>query len=204
MNNEFNPYASPQTPPEQSPINPDLERVLQGWFQVDDSLQRLNSEQLRRWQKRQQGFCALPPVLGVIALQVLMQVTAATENLFFMLAGFLLLIASAAAAIILNYHLKRTAAARNYAHQRSHPVVGVDGLWQLTMDLNQITLHTPGGSQQWPAGQARYTAFPDKPLMLWLEPDLVIALPENGDYGDDSYRSMGRVVCERVKHWNFQ
>lgn len=202
MNDEFNPYASPQTPPEL--VENHDPRVLQGWFHVDDTLQRENSQQLRRWQKRQLGFCALPPVFAIIALQVLIQVAAVTDNPLYMFAGLLLMAASVVAAIVLIIYLRRTAAERNYAHQRAHPVIGVDGLWQLTMDLNQITLHTPGGSQNWPAEQTRYTAFPNKPLFLWLEPDLVIALPENGEYGEDSYLSMGQTVCQRVKHWNFQ
>ena len=202
MTDDFNPYASPLTPPER--VENHDPRVLQGWFTADDTMQQFAAEQFRRWQKKQAGFCVLPPVVAMIALQILMQVSAATENAVYMVVGFALLIASAVGSIVLHFYLKRTAIDRNYAQQTAHPVVGANGLWQLTMDLNQITLHTPGGSQSWPAEQARYTAFPNKPLMLWLEPDLVIVLPANGDYGEDSYLSMGRTVCERVKHWNFK
>lgn len=200
MTDDFNPYASPLTPPER--VENHDPRVLQGWFTADDTMQQFAAEQFRRAQKKQFAWCAIPVIIAAIGLQFGLQLM--LESPEYALIALVALLGAAGASVLLLWYLRKRAIRQNYAYQTAHPVVGANGLWQLTMDLHQITLHTPGGSQNWPAEQARYTAFPNKPLMLWLSPDLVIVLPANGDYGDDSYFSMGRTVCERVKHWNFK
>jgi hypothetical protein len=40
----------------------------------------------------------------------------------------------------------------------------------------------------------------NRPIVLWLERDLAIALPKHGDYGEDDYAAVRKTLRQRITH----
>lgn len=192
VNDVLNPYASPEVPSEPGP---DYEqRTIFGSFEVDELVQR---DAARGYQPRH--------VLMLVATLLAMPITVIV--MYFLIepqpwpvvifCGF---VVGAFAAVGLHMIIDWSIFFHNLFQLRRHPILGAKGLWRLRIDEHRITIATPRGQQEWPLSEVRRIEIGVRPVILWLEGDLAIALPKHGDYFEDDYGAVCRTLQRRVPH----
>jgi hypothetical protein len=190
----LNPYASPQLPTEADPAYEG--RTIRGSFVVDDALQR---EAARGYQMRHVLWLVLSllPMLALLPVPLLLW--RGDPQLLAMGTVALFTIGSCAT-IGLHVALDWSIFWHNLRQLRRHPVLGAAGTWQFQIDEESISIATERGQQTWPLEEVRRIELTHRPIVLWLERDLAIALPRHGDYGEDDYASVRKSLRQRITH----
>ncbi|WP_254512090.1 hypothetical protein [Anatilimnocola floriformis] len=193
---DTNPYASPQIPQQE---DPNFEhRTIRGNFVVDDLTQRdaARGYQLRHVAWLGSSLIAIPVII-VCALPFL----PAGNNLdFIVLAIGVLFFIGAFASIAIHVSLDWSIFWHNLRQLRSHPILGTAGPWWIQIDEAAISIATARGQQSWPIETVRRMELNQRPIVIWLERDLAIALPKHGDYVEDDYAGVRRTLRQRIMH----
>lgn len=192
---DINPYASPQIPTQD---DPNFEhRTINGSFVVDDLTQR---DAARGYHLRHVGWLVSSlvaiPAIVLCALPFL-----PWENMEFMvLAIGVLFFIGAFVSIAIHVSLDWSIFWHNLRQLRSHPILGTTGPWRIQIDEAAVAIATARGQQTWPLAKARRMELNQRPIVIWLESDLAIALPKHGDYDDDDYAGVRRTLRRRITH----
>jgi len=175
MNEPINPYESPVTPLEPKSAGAEPLGVIAN-FEVDDRVQwhsaALNNQPLPVWLTIVVLLLVLVAAFFAIALYV--QYGPFGPILFFAL-GFAILQGG-------TYWLGRRQTIRNLEILRQHPVLGAKGAWRLKVGHHEVTVETPGGTQQYELSQVPFLALEGHDLILWLEPGYPLVVPDGGKY----------------------
>lgn len=190
MTNEtLNPYASPAVPTEPGPEYE--HRTLCASIEVDDELQR---DAARGYRIRHALILASTLLtIPLLSLPLLFF----TDWRYAIAAGF---IAGAPMSIVLHIALDWSIFFHNLRQLRNHPVLGGVGTWRIQIDEERIIVATSRGQQEWQLTGVRRIDFGGRPMVLWLERDLAIALPKHGDYFEDDYAAVCKTLYRRVTH----
>jgi hypothetical protein len=195
----LNPYASPTLPAE---LPPNYEqRTIVGQFVVDELTQR---DAARGYRLRHVFWLA--STLGAIPVTVVAMILMA--GLFMagpdpqwiataVVYGF---IVGSFATVGLHVALDWSIFFHNLRQLRRHAVLGAVGPWQVMIDEEKITIATSRGQQAWPLEHVRRMELNQRPIVLWLEPDVAVALPKYGDYGEDDYPAVRKTLRRRITH----
>ena len=194
MNDRLNPYASPQLPSD--PDEAYERRTIVGTFTVDELTQRDGARGYRirhvLWL-----LASLWPLLLMIPLPFLFWQGDPTRLVIGMLAVFII---GSFVTIGLHVSVDWSIFWQNLRQMRKHAVVGAQGPWQIIIDEATITIRTRQGEQQWHLSEVRRMELANRPVVLWLEPDLAIAFPKHGDYGEDDYAAVRKTLRTRIPH----
>lgn len=191
----LNPYASPTVPTEPGP---DYEhRTLFASFEVDELVQR---DAARGYRPRHvfmlvATLLAIPLAVGATFFLVQLQSLQgwATAVIY----GF---IVGSVAAVGLHVAIDWSIFYHNQRQLRRHPILGAMGPWRLRIDEERIFIATSRGQQEWQLADVRRIDFGGRPIVLWLERDLAIALPKHGDYFEDDYAAVCKTLYRRITH----
>ncbi|WP_425617865.1 hypothetical protein NA78x_001555 [Anatilimnocola sp. NA78] len=194
MSDLSNPYASPQLP--SAPDEGYERRTIVGTFTVDDLTQR---DAARGYRIRHVLWlvASLWPLLVMIPLPFLFWRGDPTRMVIAMWVVFLI---GALGTVGMHVSLDWSIFWHNLRQLRKHPVLGAQGPWQVTIDEQAIVIRTRKGEQQWPLKEVRRMELAQRPVVLWLEADLAIALPKHGDYGEDDYTAVCKTLRHRIPH----
>lgn len=195
MSDLLNPYASPQIPIQ---ADPNYEhRTIRGSFVVDEATQRdaARGYQLRHVAWLGSSLLALPAIL--LALWPFLPPANVEFGVLAMGVGF---IVGSCVSIAIHVTIDWSIFWHNLRQLRSHPILGVSGPWQVQIDEETISIATRRGQQSWPLHKTRRMELNRRPLVLWLERDLAIALPKHGDYVEDDYVAIRKTLRQRIKH----
>lgn len=199
VNEELNPYASPTNPEESETFE----------LQRDIVLQYANNEMLQTFAALStygnsviRGFC----VIGLIAVGFFVGAWLGrfVESLPLSDAGIeavrggIILVCVFGAAALQFLFINRFLAGRERRRIGRHPIVGVLGDWQLAVDHEHVTIENRGGRQSWPLAAIRYEINDFNRPILWLEPDLPIALPYAAGDTEHYSRRADAVLRDRL------
>lgn len=195
MNDLLNPYASPQIPTQPDPQYE--QRTIRGSFVVDELTQRdaARGYQLRHVAWLGSSLLALPAIL--LALLPFLPPTNREFGVLAMGVGF---IVGACVSVAIHVTIDWSIFWHNLRQLQSHPVLGANGLWQVQIDEETVSIATQRGQQSWPLVKTRRMELNQRPIVLWLERDLAIALPKHGDYVEDDYSSIRKTLRQRIAH----
>jgi|GEM_PF-2724118 len=195
MDDLLNPYASPQIPAD---YDAELEqRPIRGNFVMDEVTQR---DCARGYRVRHAIWLASSVIaLPAILLSVLMflpplhtDFSAKAVSVAFLVGG----LASIAIHSSLDWYFFR----QNLRQLQAHPILGAIGPWQIYLDDQVFSIATSRGQQAWPLAQMRRMELNQRPIVLWLERDLAVALPKHGDYDEHDYAAVRRVLQKRITY----
>lgn len=194
MSESLNPYASPRVP---SQRNEAFEgRAIVGVFTVDAQTQR---DAARGYQIRHVVWlvATLLPLLVMLPFPFLLWKGNPVWLLYSMVGLFLI---GSFATVGLHVAIDWSIFWHNLRQLQRHPILGALGPWRIAVDERTIQVSTQRGPQSWPLADVRRMELANRPLVLWLEPDLAIALPRHGDYGEDDYATVRAALRKRVAH----
>ncbi len=199
MNDLLNPYASPQLPPAGNSI--DERRTIVGSFVVDELTQR---DAARGYRLKHVFWLASSLVALPIVMLTMIFVPQAVWNrgsveLQLMLSAAAFIVGSCAT-IGLHIALDWSIFWHNLRQLQRHPIAGAVGPWQVQINEQSISIATQRGQQTWPLAEARRMELNQRPIVIWLEPDLAIALPKHGDYLEDDYAAVRKTLRHRIGH----
>lgn len=194
VNDRLNPYASPQLPSD--PDEAYERRTIVGTFTVDELTQRDGARGYRirhvLWL-----LASLWPLLLMIPLPFLFWQGDPTRLVIGMLAVFII---GSFVTIGLHVSVDWSIFWHNLRQLRKHPVVGAQGPWNIRISEEFIIILTNQGAQFWPLQNVRRMELANRPVVLWLEADLAIAVPKHGDYGEDDYTAVCKTLRHRIPH----
>ena len=185
----LNPYASPTVP---SGPGPEYEhRTLFASIAVDDLVLR---DAARAYQ--------IPDALLLAATLLTIPLFAIPLLLiidwrYAIAGGF---IGGAPVSIALHIALDWSIYFRNRRQLRNHPILGGVGSWRIQIDEERISIATSRGQQAWPLSSVRRMEISNRAMVLWLQRDLSIALPQDGDYFEDDYAAVRHTLRQRIMH----
>ncbi|WP_425617867.1 hypothetical protein NA78x_001557 [Anatilimnocola sp. NA78] len=192
MAEPLNPYASPETPPEERNDLP--VEVLRASFVVDDKLQwSLVRNTVRRWQHRRVGLMLVP--ICLLQLMTAFVVIAWMNN------GPLFVAFIYGGPLVIGFAgwcLQRLYTQQNLRALQQHPILGATGHWQVVLAEHSLSVETSGGEQIWPLESIRIQPPTKALLLFWLEPDLPIAIPQQGDFGPITPPAFRAAIFERI------
>jgi hypothetical protein len=191
---DLNPYASPQIP-EDDPGSE--QRTIRGSFVVDDLTQRdaARGYQLRHVAWLGSSLVALPAIVFCV-----LPFVPPTNREFSTLAIGACFIIGSCVSIAIHVSIDWSIFWHNLRQLRSHPILGSAGPWRIQIDEAAISIATTRGQQSWPIERARRIELNQRPIVIWLESDLAIALPKHGDYDEDDYAGVRRTLRRRITH----
>ena len=192
---DINPYASPQIPTQDDPTFE--HRTIRGTFVVDELTQRdaARGYQLRHVAWLVSSLIALPAIIFCV-LPFL-----PSRNLEFgVLAVGVCFIIGAFVSVAIHISIDWSIFWHNLRQLRTHPILGTAGPWHIQIDEAAISIATARGQQSWPLEKARRMELSQRPIVIWLEKDLAIALPKHGDYDEDDYAGIRRTLRRRIMH----
>ncbi|QDU25793.1 hypothetical protein ETAA8_08640 [Anatilimnocola aggregata] len=194
MTDLSNPYASPELPPERDELYE--RRTIVGHFSVDEFTQR---DGARGYRIRHVIWllASLWPLLVMIPLPLLLWRGDPTRLVVGMLLVF---VVGSFVTIGIHVSLDWSIFWHNLRQLRKHRVVGALGPWQVTIDEQTIHIRTRQGTEEWPLKHVRRMELAKRPVVLWLEHDLAIAIPKHGDYGEDDYAAVCKTLRSRIPH----
>lgn len=194
LSNLLNPYASPELP---STPDPAYEhRTIHASFVMDEATQR---DAARGYQMRHVFWLgsSLIPMLILMALPYFLW---NGDIQVLVMAGVMGFIVGSCATIGMHVALDWSIFWHNLRMLRRHPVLGALGNWHVQIDEEMISIATDLGQQSWSLDRVRRMELNRRPIVLWLERDLAIALAKHGDYGEDDYSAMRTTVRRRIAH----
>jgi len=190
LNDTLNPYASPTVPSEPGP---DYEhRTIVASIEVDELVQR---DAARGYRIRH--ALILASTLLMIPLCMLIAWPFRRQWWDAVIFGFFI---GAAVTIGLHIALDWLIFFHNLRQLRQHPVLGFVGRWQVQIDEQRLIVANVRGQQEWPLGDVRRMELSSRPIVLWLERDLAIALPKHGEYFEDDYATVRKTLRQRIMH----
>lgn len=197
MNDLLNPYASPQIPAHADPANE--HRTIRGSFVVDELTQRdaARGYRLRHVAWLGSSLFALPIPVILLVPFIFWQPQNFELAAAVLIGGFVL---GACISVAVHVTLDWSIFWHNLRMLRRHPVLHAQGPWQVQIDEESISVATSLGQQTWPLAKVRRMELSQRPIVLWLEKDLAIALPKHGDYDEDDYASVRRTLRRRITH----
>ena len=189
VNDTLNPYASPAVPTEPGPEYE--HRTLCASIEVDDELQR---DAARGYRIRHALLLASTLLtIPLFSLPLLFF----TDWRYAIAGGF---IGGAPVSIALHVVLDWSIFFHNLRQLRNHPVLGAVGTWRIQIDEERIIIATTRGQQEWLLDDVQRMELSQRPIVLWLERDLAIALPDDGDYFEDDYPAFRKTLRRRIMH----
>ena len=194
MNESINPYASPRELPERNESS--ARRTLVGTFTVDEATQR----DAARGYRIRHVIWLVATVLPLILLLPLPFLTWRGDAEWLLTAMIVIFVVGSCATVGLHVAIDWSIFWHNLRQLQQHPVLGALGPWRVTIDEEEIQVTTGRGAGRWPLNQVRRMELSSRPVVLWLERDLAIALPKHGDYGEDDYTAVKQVLRQRVRH----
>lgn len=193
MNDLLNPYASPQLPTAGDSV--DERRTIVGSFVVDELTQR---DAARGYRLKHVFWLAATLVAVPMGMLLFYAIFGLAEvEMLGAIVGF---IVGSCATIGLHIALDWSIFWHNLRQLQRHPIAGALGPWQVQIDEQQISIATQRGQQTWPLTKTRRMELNQRPIVLWLEPDLAIALPKHGDYVEDDYAAVRKTLRNRIVH----
>ena len=195
MNDLPNPYASPTIAVERDPQYE--RRTIRGTFVMDELTQRDSARgyQLRHVAWLASSLAAIPAILLVV-----IQFTSLADPQGLAIAVLTSFITGSCIAVAIHVVIDWSIFWHNLRQLREHPILGATGPWLVLVDEATISITTGRGQQSWPLATARRMELNRRPIVLWLERDLAVALPLHGDYQEDDYAAVRGTLRQRITH----
>lgn len=190
-NDTLNPYASPAVPSEPGL---DEHRTIVAAFEVDELVQR---DAARGYRIRHALILASTLLTIPLCMLVSWPFFGMGRWWEAVIYGFAI---GAAVTIGLHIALDWLIFFHNLRQLRQHPILGFVGHWQVQIDERRLIVANVRGQQEWPLDAVRRMELNARPIVLWLEPDLAIALPKHGDYFEDDYATVRKTIRRRILH----